>query len=203
MTLVDSSPKALLEDAQALIEEAKRHRRRRRWITAGAVVLTASVFVGIFGVVTSRGGGGRSTGVGRVAPSPLVGLPAYNGAYGACPGSAEVGPQTSSDGLPAKASATTNLAFVTFVAKSMQRGLYLGFPHRFPGLPDRAAVRAIRVGSGGGYVWTRNSSGRVEVVHVKNYGIYVYLQTALLCPFGGWARLSDGGVQVTFLAPKS
>ena len=203
MTIVDSAPKALPEDAQALIEEARRHRRRRRWITAGVIVLTVALFLGIFAVFTSGGGGGHPTAAGRVTQSPLVGLPAYNSAYEACPGSAEVGPQTSSDGLPAKASATTDLAFVTFDAKSMERGPYLGFPHRFPGLPDSAAVRAIRIGPGGGYVWTRNSSGQVEVVHVKNYGIYVYLRTASRCPFGGWARLSDGGVQVTFLAPKS
>jgi hypothetical protein len=202
VTILGYEPKALPEVPQALIEEAKRHRRRRRLATAGVVLLVAAVFLGMVAFVSWDVGGGRPTGAGRMTPSPLVGLPAYNDAYETCPGSAEVGPETSPDGLPARASATTNLASVISNAKSMERGPNLGFPQRFPGLPESAAVRAIRVGRGGGYVWTRNSSGQVEVVHVKNYGIYVFLRAASQCPFGGWARLSDGGVQVTFLAPK-
>ena len=66
-----------------------------------------------------------------------------------------------------------------------------------------AQSRTSAWGPGGGYVWTRGTSGQVEVKHTKNYGIYVYLTTTSQCPSGGWARLADGGVQVTFLAPKS
>lgn len=100
------------------------------------------------------------------------------------------------------ASRTNDVAFVTSVAKSMDRGPYLGLTHRVAGLPGRRAVRAISVGAGSGYVWKWNSAGQVEVVHVRNYGINVYLSAAAQCPHGGWVRLSDEGVQVTFLAPK-
>jgi hypothetical protein len=100
-------------------------------------------------------------------------------------------------------SRTNDLAFVVFVARNMARGPYLGFTHRIAQLPVRRAVKDIRVGPGGGYVWTRGTSGQVEVRHTKNYGIYVYLTTTSQCPSGGWARLADGGVQVTFLAAKS
>jgi len=202
MTIVESGPKAKPEDAQALIEEAKRHRRRRRWLTAGAVVLVVAVSLGVYAGVSWRGGGGRSNGAAHVAPPSLVGLVANNSAYQECPGSARVGPATPPDGLPAMASRTNDLAFVVFVAKDMARGPYLGFTHRIAELPDRSAVNAIRVGPGGGYVWTRGTSGQFEVMHVKNYGIYGYLTAASQCPNGGWVRLSDGGVQVTFLAPK-
>jgi hypothetical protein len=202
MTIVDSAPKAQPEDAQALIEEAKRHRRRRRWLTAGVVALVAAVSLGVLAAISWGGGGGRVNGAPRMASSPLVGLPANNNTYDECIGSAKVGPATSADGLPAKVSGTEDLAYVTSVERNMGSGPYLGFTHRIAGLPDRRAVRAIRVGPGGGYVWTRDPSGQVEVVHVKNYGIYVYLSTASQCPNGGWVRLADNGVQVTFLAPK-
>src|ERR1039458_5113347 len=201
MPIVDSAPKAQPEDAQALIEEAKRHRRRRRWLTAGVVALVAAGALGVLAVVSWGDGGGRVNGAPRVASSPLVGLPANNNTYDECIGSAKVGPATSADGLPAKVSGTEDLK-VTSVARNMASGPYLGFTHWIAGLPDRRAVRAIRVGPGGGYVWTRDPSGQVEVVHVKNYGIYVYLSTASQCPNGGWVRLADNGVQVTFLAPK-
>ncbi len=101
------------------------------------------------------------------------------------------------------ASRTNDLPFVVSVAQRMVRGPYLGFTHRIEQLPVRSAVKDIRVGPGGGYVWTRATSGQVKVEHVKNYGIYVYLTSASRCPSGGWARLANGGVQVTFLAPKS
>jgi hypothetical protein len=202
VTILGYEPTALPEDPLALIEEAKRHRRRRRWWTAGVVLLVAAVFLGIFAFVSWGVGGGRPIGAGRTTPAPLVGLPVYNSTYDECLGSAKVGPATSADGLPAKVSGTEDLAYVTSVARNMASGPYLGFTHRIAGLPDRHAVRAIRVGPGGGYVWTRVPSGQVEVVHVKNYGIYVYLSTASQCPNGGWVRWADNGVQVTFLAPK-
>ena len=137
------------------------------------------------------------------AASSLFGLLANNNAYRTCPDSARVGPATSPDGLPAMTSRTNDLAFVLLIASSMERGPYLGFTHPISQLPPRSAVTDIRVGPGGGYVWTRGASGQVKVEHVENYGIYVYLTTASRCPSGGWARLADDGVQVTFLAPKS
>jgi hypothetical protein len=82
----------------------------------------------------------------------------------------------------------------------MATGPYFGFTHRIAALPDRAAVKAIRVGPGGGYVWTQDPSGQIEVSRVRNYGIYVYLDKSSDCPIGGWARMADSGVQVTFLA---
>ncbi len=203
MTILDSAPTVQAEDPQALIEEAKRHRRHRRWFTACVVALLVAVSLGVYAGVFWRSGGGPSTGAPTAAAPPLVGLVANNNAYRECPGSARVGPATSPDGLPAMASRTNDLPFVVFVARNMARGPYLGFTHRIAQLPVRNAVKDIRVGPGGGYVWTRGTSGQVEVRHVKNYGIYVYLTTASQCPSGGWARLADGGVQVTFLAPKS
>jgi hypothetical protein len=101
------------------------------------------------------------------------------------------------------ASRTNDLTFVVSVAQNMARGRYLGFTHRIAQLPARSAVKTIRVGPGGGYVWARGTSGQIEITHVKNYGIYVYLSSASQCPSGGWARLANGGVQVTFLSPKS
>jgi hypothetical protein len=85
----------------------------------------------------------------------------------------------------------------------MVRGPYLGFTHRITQLPERSAVKDIRVGPGGGYVWARGTSGLVQVEHVANYGIYIYLASVSRCPSGGWARLVSGGIQVTFLAPTS
>ena len=61
------------------------------------------------------------------------------------------------------ASRTNDLAFVVFVARNMVRGPYLGFTHRIAQLPDRSAVKDIRVGPGGGYVWTRGTSGQVRL----------------------------------------
>jgi hypothetical protein len=203
MTILDSVPTAQAEEPQALIEEAKRHRRHRRWFTACAIALIAVVLLGVYAGVSWSGGGGPSKGVpGATAPS-LVGVTANNDASRACPGSARVGPATSPDGLPAMASRTNDLTFVMSVAQNMARGPYLGFTHQIAQLPARSAVKAIRVGSGGGYVWARGTSGQIEVKHVKNYGIYVYLTSASQCPSGGWARLANGGVQVTFLSPKS
>ena len=203
MAILDSVPTVQAEDPQALIEEAKRHRRRRRWRTAGVVVLVVAVALGVYAGVSSSGGGGPSKGTPTAVAPSLAGLIANNSAYRECPGSAHVGPATSPDGLPAMASRTNDFTFVVFVAQNMARGPYLGFTHRVAQLPARSAVKDIRVGLGGGYVWTRGTSGEIEVEHVKNYGIYVYLTSASQCPSGGWARLADGGVQVTFLAPKS
>jgi hypothetical protein len=201
MTIVDSIRTAPAEDLQALIEEAKRHRRHRRWFTAGVVALLVAVSLGLFAGVSWSGGGGPSRGARNPDAPSLVGMTAN--AYRACPGSARVGPATSPDGLPASASRTNDLAFVASVAQNMARGRYLGFTHQIATLPLRSTVKDIRVGPGGGYVWTRGSSGLVEVDRVKNYGIDVYLNSASQCPSGGWARWADSGVQVTFLAPKS
>jgi len=203
MAILDSVPTVQAEDPQALIEEAKRHRRHRRWFTACVVALVVAVSLGVYAGISWSSGGGPSKGTPTAAARSLVGLPANNNAYRECPGSARVGPASSPDGLPAMASRTNDLAFVVFVARNMARGPYLGFTHRIVQLPLRSTVKDIRVGPGGGYVWTRGTSGQVEVRHIKNYGIYVYLTTASQCPSGGWARLADGGVQVTFLAPKS
>ena len=166
------------------------------------VALVVAVSLGVYAGVSWTSGGMPSKGAPTVAAPSLVGLIANNTAYRACPGSARVGPATSPDGLPAMTSRTNDLPFVVSVAQNMARGPYLGFTHRIAGLPDRRAVRAIRVGPGGGYVWTLDPSGQVEVVHVKNYGIYVYLSTASQCPNGGLVRLADNGVQVSFFAPK-
>lgn len=203
MTILDSVPMVQAENLQALIEEAKRHRRHRRWFTTCVVALVVAVSLGFYAGLSWSGVGGSSKGTHTATAPSLVGLVANTNAYRECPGSARVGPATSPDGLPAMASRTNNLGFVVFVARSMARGPYLGFTHRIAQLPIRSAVKDIRVGPGGGYVWTRGTSGQVEVRHTKNYGIYVYLTTTSQCPSGGWARLADGGVQVTFLAPKS
>jgi hypothetical protein len=203
MTSIDFVPAVQAEDPHALIEEAKRHRRHRRWVTAGVVALIVAMSLGVYAGVSWSGGGGPSKGAPPpVAPS-IVGLMANNSVYRECPGSALVGPATSPDGLPAMANRTNDLAFVVFVAQNMARGPYLGFTHRIARLPVRSAVKDIRVGPGGGYVWARGTSGQIKVEHVQNYGIYVYLTAASRCPTGGWARWADGGVQVTFLAPKS
>jgi hypothetical protein len=203
MTVLDSVPTVQSQDPQALIEEARRHKRRRRWFTAGVVLLVVAVSLGVYAGVSWKNGGGPPSGAPTAAAPSLVGLIANNDAYRECPGSALVGPATSPDGLPALVSRTNDLAFVVSVARNMVRGPYLGFTHQIAQLPARSAVKDIRVGPGGGYVWTRGNAGQVEVRHVKNYGIYVYLTTASQCPSGGWARWADGGVQVTFLAPKS
>ena len=202
MTIVDNEPTAQAEDPHALIEEAKRHRRHRRRVTACVVGLVVAVALGIYAGISWSSGGGPSKGAPTVATPSLVGLIANNSAYRACPGSARVGPATSPDGLPAITSRTSDLPFVVSVAHNIANGPYLGFTHPIAQLPVRSAVKNVRVGSGGGYVWTRATSGQIEVKHVKNYGIYVYLTSASQCPSGGWARLADGGVQVTFLAPK-
>jgi hypothetical protein len=203
MTIVDSEPTVQAKDQHALIEEARRHRRRRRWFTACVVTLAVALSLGVYAGVSWRLGDRPSNGTSSASAPSLVGLIANNNAYRKCPGSARVGPATSSDGLPALASRTNVLPFVVSVAQNMARGHNLGFTHRIGQLPVRSAVKDIRVGPGGGYVWTRASSGQVDVEHVKNYGIYVYLTSASQCPIGGWARLADGGVQVTFLAPRS
>ena len=202
MTIVDSEPTVQAEDPHALIKEAERHRRRRRWFTACVIALVVAVALGIYAGFSWSSGRGPSKGASTAAASPLVGLIANNNAYRECPGSARVGPATSPDGLPALASRTNDLPFVVFVAQNMARGPYLGFTHRIAQLPVRSAVKEVRVGPGGGYVWTRRTSGQIEVEHVKNYGIFVYLTAASECPSGGWARLANSGVQVTFLAPK-
>src|ERR1700722_1240843 len=201
MTIVGSQPTVRAEDPQALIDEAKRHRRHRRWFTACVVALVAAVSLGVFAGVSWRRGGGPSGNPTAAGPS-LVGLIANNNAYRECSGSARVGPATSPDGLPALASRTNDLPFVISVAQNLARGPYLGFTHRITQLPGRSGVKDVRVGPGGGYVWTREISGQIEVEHVHNYGIYVYLTSASRCPDSGWARWADSGVQVTFLAPK-
>ena len=203
MTIVDSEPTVKAEDQQALIHEAKRHRRHRRWFTACALAVVVAVALGVYAGVSWRSGGGAANGTHPVTASSLVGLIANNNAYRECPGSARVGPATSPDGLPALASRTNDLPFVVSVARNMARGHHLGFTRRIAQLPVRSAVKDIRVGPGGGYVWTRESSGQIDVEHVKNYGVYVYLTSASQCPIGGWSRWADGGVQVTFLAPRS
>ena len=203
MTVLDSVPTVQAQDPQALIEEARRHKRRRRWFTAGVVSLVVAVSLGVYAGVSWKSGGGLPSGAPTAAAPSLVGLIANNNAYRECPGSALVGPATSPDGLPALASRTNDLPFVVSVARNMARGHHLGFTRRIAQLPVRSAVKDIRVGPGGGYVWTRGSSGQIDVEHVKNYGVYVYLTSASQCPIGGWSRWADGGVQVTFLAPRS
>jgi hypothetical protein len=202
MAIVDSAPTVQAEDPRALIEEAKRHKRHRRWFTACVSALVVVMALGLYAGISWSSRTGPSKGVPTAATPSLVGLIANNNAYRECPGSARVGPATSPDGLPALASRTNDLPFVVFVAQNMARGPYLGFTHRIARLPVQRAVRYVRVGPGGGYVWTRSASGQIEVEHVKNYGIFVYLTSASQCPYGGWARLADGGIQVTFLAPR-
>ena len=202
MTIVDSEPTVQAEDPHALIEEAKRHRRHRRWFTACVIALVVALALGIYAGFSWSSGGEPSKGASTAAASSLVGLIANSNAYRECPGSARVGPTTSTDGLPALASQTNDLPFVISVAQNMAHGPYLGFTHRITQLPVRSAVKEVRVGPGGGYVWTRGTSGQIEVEHVHNYGIYVYLTSASQCPSGGWVRWANGGVQVTFLAPK-
>jgi hypothetical protein len=203
MTIVDSEPTAQKEEPIALIEEARRHRRHRRRFSACVVALVVTVSLGAAAGFSWTSGGGPSSSAPTATAPSLVGLIANNNAYRECSGSARIGPATSPDGLPARASRTSDLPFVVSVAQNMTRGPYLGFTHRIRQLPVRSAVKDIRVGPGGGYVWAREASGQIEVEHVKNYGIYVYLTSASLCPTGGWARWADGGVQVTFLAPNS
>src|ERR1700688_550967 len=160
MTILDATSKAHADNAQALIEEARRHQRgRRRWM-AGAVVLAAVLSWGTYAIVSGTGGGGLHA-PGQVAAPLLVGLLANSRSYRDCPGSAQVGPATSADGLPAEVSRTDDLSFVKVVAKNMTSSPYLGFTHRIVGMPDYRGVSAIRVGPGGGYVWTRNPSGQV------------------------------------------
>jgi hypothetical protein len=200
MTVVEHSSASDLQGADALFPEARRRRRRRR--IAGVIALVA-LSTGSYAFVSGIGKGGGVNTSGHVPGSSLLGVLPNNRSYRDCPGSAHVGPATFPDGLPAKVSRTDDLAFVTFVAKGMASGPYLGLTHPFVGLPDRKEVKAIRVGPGGGYVWTRDTAGQVAVVHIKNYGIYVYLRSSSECPNGGLARLADGGVQVTFLAPRA
>jgi hypothetical protein len=45
MPILDSVPTVQAEDPQALIEEAKRHRRQRRWFTACVVALVATGWI--------------------------------------------------------------------------------------------------------------------------------------------------------------
>lgn len=201
MTMLDSTPIAHPESAQALIEEARR-RQRRRWWAVGVLAALVALSGGAFAVVSGIRGGGTPGASGKAVPPSIVGLLANSGSYQECPGSAQVGRASSPDGLPAKSSRTDDLAFVTTVARNMESGPYLGFTHRVAGLPDHARVTAIRVGPGGGFVWSRTISRGVEISPVKNYGIYLYLGEATACPSGGWARWADNGVQVTFLAPK-
>ena len=131
MTILDSVPMVEAENPRALIEEAKRHRRRRRWFTTCVVALVVAVSLGFYAGLSWSGVGGPSKG------TPILRLlhrwlawSRNTNAYRECPGSARVGPATSPDGLPAMASRTNNVGFVVFVARSMARGPYLGFTHR-------------------------------------------------------------------------
>jgi hypothetical protein len=199
MTLMTPHPTARRDDdSQALFEEARR-RRQRRW--AVGVVATIVVLAGTAALVVVTRGGNSSVAPRITSPHPF-GLLVNNGAYAECTGSAHVGEGTSPDGLPADASGTDNLSFVERVAENMATGPYLGFTHQITALPARRNVRAVRVGPGGGWVWSRSASGQVRVIPVKDYGIYVYLRAASQCPTGGWTRWTANGVQVTFLAPK-
>jgi hypothetical protein len=201
MTMLDSELGTGQADARALIEQARRHQRRRRWWTAGSVaVAVASSGVGY--AIVSGIGNGQNPSIPK-GKSPSHGaVPVGHRVYQQCPGSAQVGPATSPDGLPAMASRTDDLTFVTLVAEHMAKGDYLGFTHQIAGLPVRENVSSVQVGPGGGYVWMRKATGQAEVVRVKNYGINLYLKAPSDCPTGGWARWSNGGVQITFLAPK-
>ena len=111
MPILDSVPTVQAEDPQALIEEAKRHRRHRRWFTACVVALVVAVSLGVYAGISWSSGGGPSKGTPTAAARSLVGLPANNSAYRECPGSARVGPATSPDGLPAMTSRTNDLSF--------------------------------------------------------------------------------------------
>ena len=118
MSILESVPTVQAEDPQALIEEAERHRRHRRWFTACVVALMVAVSLGVYAGISWSSGGGPSKGTPTAAARSLVGLPANNSAYRECPGSARVGPATSPDGLPAMTSRTNDLAFVVFVART-------------------------------------------------------------------------------------
>jgi hypothetical protein len=185
-------------DAQALFEEARRRRRRRRQ-TIGVVGVVLLVVTPLIVAATSYGKPGVAH---RNATPRLLGLLANKGAYVECPGSAHVGPQSAPDFLPAAISGTDNLSFVVSVAEEMTDGSYLGLTHQVAGLPVGRDVRAVRVAPGGGWVWSRSASGQIRVIPVKNYGIYVYLKETARCPTGGWVRLVNNGVQVTFLMPE-
>lgn len=202
MTLTTTAPPEMEDnEAQALFKEARRRRRRRRWWATGTILL-ATLLGGTSAVLSAVGKDGGLPAARHFGAPQVVGLLANSNAYLECPGSAHVGDDSSADVLPANVSRTDDLVFVERVAQNMAGGPYLGFTHQVTGLPDRSSVRAVRVGPGGGYVWSRDSSRQVEIVHVKNYGIYVYLEASSRCPTGGWARWANNGVQVTFLAPK-
>jgi hypothetical protein len=201
MAIVDSVPTVQAEDPIALIEEARRHKRHRRLVTAGVVALIVAMSLGVY-VGVSLSGGGPSKGAPTAAAPSLVGLLANNGAYMECPGSAHVGPGDSPDLLPQDISRTDDLSFVESVAEEMTDGAYLGLTHPLAGLPLGRDVSAVRVVPGGGWVSSRGASGQIRVIPEKNYGIYVYLKAAARCPTGGWVRLVNNGVQVTFLRPK-
>ena len=185
-------------DAHALIQEAKRRRRRRRrTIAIGTVIAVTAVS----GYLLFRTGGPPRPALHPRTPS-IVGVLPNARAYRSCPGSAQVGPKSAPDFLPAASSQTGNLALAVNQARALMRANY-GFTHSVAQLPSHSHVEAVRVVPGAMYVWTKAASGQVRVIHIKNYGIDVYLKAAADCPTGGWVRMVANGFQVTFLAPRS